>query len=158
MAIALTRRLGLSGPGPEHGHAPLVSGQDDHCVRAGRTAQIPGAARYRSRERHGRDAGLICVFKTVEPLFGFAIHRNREAKKLELRMEQRKCLYLYHYYQHPVFGFMHIRLQTWLPFQVQIWLNGREWLARPSTATASRISAVTTASRGSPTSSAHRSS
>jgi hypothetical protein len=35
-----------------------------------------------------------------------------------------------HYLQHPVFGFMHIRLQTWFPFQVQIWLNGREWLAR----------------------------
>jgi hypothetical protein len=86
----------------------------------------------RAREIAQRDAiedGLICVFKTVEPLRGFAIHRNREAKKLELRMEQRKCLYLYHYYQHPVFGFMHIRLQTWFPFQVQIWLNGREWLA-----------------------------
>jgi hypothetical protein len=25
---------------------------------------------------------------------------------------------------------MHIRLQTWFPFQIQIWINGREWLAR----------------------------
>jgi hypothetical protein len=25
---------------------------------------------------------------------------------------------------------MHVRLQTWLPYQVQIYLNGREWLAR----------------------------
>lgn len=68
--------------------------------------------------------------KTIEPLHGFALNRNRETKKLELRMEPRKGLYLYHYYQHPVFGFLHVRLQTWLPFQVQIWLNGREWLAR----------------------------
>jgi hypothetical protein len=85
-----------------------------------------------AREIAKRDAiedGLICVFKTVEPLLGFSIHRNREAQKLELRMEPRKCLYLYHYYRHSVFGFMHIRLQTWFPFQVQIWLNGREWLA-----------------------------
>src|SRR5439155_26664550 len=37
---------------------------------------------------------------------------------------------LYHYLEHPVFGFMHIRLQTWFPFQVQVWINGREWLGR----------------------------
>jgi hypothetical protein len=27
-------------------------------------------------------------------------------------------------------GFIHIRLQTWFPFQVQVYLNGHEWLAR----------------------------
>lgn len=84
-------------------------------------------------EKDGVKAGLVCVFKTVEPLLGFDINRNREEKKLELVMRQRKCLYLYHYYQHPVFGFMHVRLQTWFPFQVQVWLNGREWLARTLT-------------------------
>src|SRR5207237_6407727 len=36
----------------------------------------------------------------------------------------------YFYQQHPVFGFMHLRLQTWFPFQVEVCLNGREWLAR----------------------------
>jgi hypothetical protein len=25
---------------------------------------------------------------------------------------------------------IHIRLQTWFPFQIQIYINGREWLAR----------------------------
>ena len=29
-----------------------------------------------------------------------------------------------------MFGFMHVRLQTWLPFDIQVWLNGREWLRR----------------------------
>jgi hypothetical protein len=81
-------------------------------------------------QRDGIDEGLICVFKTVEPVLGFDIYRNRDQKKLELVMRQRKCLYLYHYYLHPGFGFMHIRLQTWFPFQVQVWVNGREWLAR----------------------------
>jgi hypothetical protein len=31
---------------------------------------------------------------------------------------------------HPEFGLLHLRLQTWLPFTIQICLNGREWLAR----------------------------
>lgn len=74
--------------------------------------------------------GLICVLTTNERMLGFDIHRNREAKKLELKMRLRTCLHLYHYYLHPLFGFMHIRLQSWLPFNVQIWVNGREWLAR----------------------------
>ena len=31
---------------------------------------------------------------------------------------------------HEQLGFLHLRLQTWFPFLVQICLNGREWLAR----------------------------
>jgi hypothetical protein len=43
---------------------------------------------------------------------------------------RRECLHLYHYYIHPVLGFMHTRIQTWFPFSIQLCLNGREWLAR----------------------------
>lgn len=74
--------------------------------------------------------GLICVFKCVEPCWTFEVHRNRARKMLELHGKQGKCAFLYHYYFHPVFGFMHARLQTWFPFAVQIGVNGREWLAR----------------------------
>ena len=74
--------------------------------------------------------GLICVFKCVEPCWTFEVHRNRARRMLELHGKQGKCAFLYHYYFHPVFGFMHARLQTWFPFAVQVGLNGREWLAR----------------------------
>ena len=40
-----------------------------------------------------------------------------------------KCLFLYHYYQHPQFGALYGRVQTWFPFAMQIGLNGREWLS-----------------------------
>ena len=81
-------------------------------------------------KKDGIKEGLVCVLTTNELTRCFDIHRNREAKKLELRMRPRRCLHLYHYYLHPLFGFMHIRLQSWLPFPIQIWVNGREWLAR----------------------------
>ena len=29
----------------------------------------------------------------------------------------------------PIFGFMHARIQSWFPFNVQVYVNGREWLA-----------------------------
>jgi len=86
-------------------------------------------ARRFAREREVQ-AGPICILTSVEPCQTFDIHRNRERKLLELVSRQRKCLHLYHYQMHPVFGFMHARLQTWFPFSIQVCLNGREWLAR----------------------------
>ena len=47
-----------------------------------------------------------------------------------MKQRLRKCLFLYHYWVHPLFGFMSARIQSWFPFQVQIYLNGREWLAQ----------------------------
>src|ERR1017187_2355064 len=75
-------------------------------------------------------SGLVCVLNSVEPCMSFQAVPNRETKKLDFKLEQRKCLHLYHYLIHPVFGFMNARIQTWFPFRIQICLNGREWLAR----------------------------
>ena len=44
--------------------------------------------------------------------------------------EPGKCSYLYHYFLHPTFGWLYVRLQTWFPFEIQVGLNGREWLTR----------------------------
>ena len=82
------------------------------------------------RERDNIKAGLICVFACVEPCQSFDLKRDRATKHLQLVSKERKCLHLYFYYQDREFGLMHIRLQTWLPFTIQVCLNGREWLAR----------------------------
>jgi hypothetical protein len=78
----------------------------------------------------GIEQGLICILTAVEPCLSYEVVRDREGKHLQLRPRHRKCLFLYHYYMHPVFGFMHARIQTWFPFAIQVCLNGREWLAR----------------------------
>jgi len=74
--------------------------------------------------------GLICAFTCVEPCRTFRIRGNRQTHRLELRAEQTKCLHIYKYWIDSQFGFMGARLQTWLPCEVQVWINGREWLAR----------------------------
>lgn len=74
--------------------------------------------------------GLICVLSCVEPCLTYEIHKSRERKRLELRRSVRKCTHLYHYFLDPKFGFMSARIQTWFPFNVQVCLNGREWLCR----------------------------
>lgn len=74
--------------------------------------------------------GLIAVLTCLEPCLGYDIHRNRDLKKLELVLRPRKCLFFYHYLIDPVFGFMNARIGSWLPFNIQICVNGREWLSR----------------------------
>jgi hypothetical protein len=74
--------------------------------------------------------GLICAFTTVEPCMSFEYHRAADPRERGLKLRPRKCLHVYQYRLHPLFGFLHLRLQTWFPFTVQICLNGREWLAR----------------------------
>lgn len=91
-----------------------------------------------SKEQVARDCarqdgikeGLICVLTAVEPCSSFEIHKDRASGRIDFQRAYRKCLHIYHYYLHPVFGFMHVRLQTWLPFNQFICINGREWLSR----------------------------
>jgi len=81
-------------------------------------------------ERDGIQEGLIAAIECVEPCITFDLHRNRAAKHLELVSRIRKCLHVYHYWIDPIFGLMNARIQTWLPFNIQVCLNGREWLSR----------------------------
>ena len=77
--------------------------------------------------------GLIAVLKTVEVCQSFDIFRNREMKHLQLVPRLRKCLHYYLYWQDRRLGLTQVRIQTWLPLNVHIVLNGREWLSRQLT-------------------------
>ncbi len=76
------------------------------------------------------DEGLICVLSCVEPCHSFGLRSDRESKHLLLNWELRKCQHYYFYYLDRDFGLMHVRLQSWFPFTIQVCVNGREWLAR----------------------------
>jgi hypothetical protein len=115
----------------------LIGASEAEAKRLGRPIEYLASPKLRKEDqaraiaqRDGIQAGLIAVFKCVEPCWSFALRGNRATKKLEFRPELRKCLHLYHYYQHPRFGFLYGRVQTWFPFTIQIGLNGREWLTR----------------------------
>ena len=74
--------------------------------------------------------GPIALLSCVEPCQSFRVRSDHQTKMVRLVMESAKCTHLYHYYQHPEIGLMHIRVQTWFPFSVDVCLNGRQWLAR----------------------------
>jgi hypothetical protein len=81
-------------------------------------------------ERDNITRGLVCVLSCVELCQSFRVRSDRKNKKIELLPHQRQALHLYFYYVDRDFGLMHVRLQTWFPFTMQVCVNGREWLAR----------------------------
>jgi hypothetical protein len=74
--------------------------------------------------------GLICILSCLEPCQSFGLRRDRQYQELRIVPQERKCLHYYFYFLDKEFGFMHVRLQSWLPMTIQVCLNGREYLAR----------------------------
>ncbi len=80
-------------------------------------------ARAFATER-GVARGLVCALSSVEPSPSF------EHRGTHLVRRMKPCQVLYQYQIHPEVGWMYARLQTWFPFNIQVGMNGREWLAR----------------------------
>jgi hypothetical protein len=60
----------------------------------------------------------------------FQVRKSFKTKTIEMYRRERKCLHHYVYLMDPEFGFMHIRIQEWIPYDCRVYINGREWLAR----------------------------
>jgi len=88
----------------------------------------------------GITSGDVCVLSASElaPTF------QHEGTHMVIR--KRPGLALYHYLIDPELGWMYARIQTWFPFRIHIYINGREWLApsvwiKKAWATSDRITA-----------------
>src|SRR3954451_23932869 len=98
-----------------------LAGASTHRSGTSKEARARGIA-----ERDGVTQGLVCVLSVVEPCRSFTVAPNRQTQRLEVR--PRKCLHHYLYWIDPAFGWMHVRLQA--PYEIQVYVNGRAWLAR----------------------------
>ncbi len=120
---------------------PVIS--FDHVKTRNRTQHKDELAKSIA-ERDGITEGIICLISAVESCFSFQVRKRYETGRLELFRRERKCLHHYLYLIDPEFGFMHVRIQGWIPYECQIYINGREWLARQLDRPASATSATTT--------------
>ena len=80
--------------------------------------------------RKGITDGLVCVLSTLEPCWTFALGWEGASS---VRPARRKCLFLYFYFMDRELGLIHVKLQTWFPMQLQVYVNGHEGLARKLT-------------------------
>lgn len=81
-------------------------------------------------EQDGIREGLIGVLYAVEPCHSFRIGKDPATGHIRVCNAQRKCLHYYSYWMDRQWGFCHVRVQTWFPLNLHVYINGREWLAR----------------------------
>ena len=83
-------------------------------------------------EEEGIKKGLVCIFSVLEPCrtFSFKFNKGRPF----VQTAKRKCLFIYYYFMDRELGLIHVKLQTWFPMQIQVYVNGHDWLERKLTA------------------------
>jgi hypothetical protein len=86
-----------------------------------------GTAKKIMEERNIKE-GLICALSVVEPCNIMTVRYDKKINKLVQSTEFRKCLHYYFYYNDKDFGFMHVKIQTWFPYNIQIYINGKSYL------------------------------
>ncbi len=95
---------------------PFIFARDPHADKDQLARQVA--------QQQGITSGPVCTISSIEPSPTF------EHCKTHIIRRIRPCGVHYHYQIHPEMGWMYARMQTWFPFNIQIGLNGREWLAR----------------------------
>ena len=74
--------------------------------------------------------GLIASFSVVELCRTMTVSPNRSTKQLEVSSRYTKCKHYYLYFNDQEFGWMFLKIQTWFPYNVQIYINGHEYLRK----------------------------
>jgi len=72
--------------------------------------------------------GLVAVLCAMETCR--TIKLKHAQGRPELTFTYRPQRVLYYYRLDPQFGLMYLRLQTWFPYTLQVYVNGHDWLAR----------------------------
>lgn len=79
-------------------------------------------------EQDGITDGLVCAYGVMETCRTFRVRYYERRPKIG--PDRRVCLVVYFYFMDREFGLMHVKIQTWFPFTVQVYVNGHEYLAK----------------------------
>ena len=82
-------------------------------------------------EQRGKAEGLVHVFSVMETCPAFKPWHNKTTHHTGVKLTRGKCLHYYFYEIHPRLGLCYVRVPTWLPFRLQVYFNGHNWLANP---------------------------
>lgn len=137
MDAFMTRQRWLLKDFKEHGKQAsnlLVAHAKKMCAQKGRPYEYLRSFTRKETyareiaERDGIVKGLVCVFATLESCGSYKLAYGEGRPRLKYNYP--RCLVLYYYFMDREYGFMHVRIQTWFPMTVQVYINGREWLGK----------------------------
>ena len=81
-------------------------------------------------DKNNNKVGLITALSTVEICNTMTVKSNKKTQNLEVTQKPTKCKHYYLYYNDDEFGLMYLKIQTWFPYNIQIYINGREYLSK----------------------------
>jgi len=79
--------------------------------------------------QRGHHPGLVCIFSALEPCASYQPWHDKSSGQTFLRPDDGKCLHYYFYFIDEELGLGFVRVPTWCPFRLQVYLNGHQLLA-----------------------------
>ena len=77
---------------------------------------------------HRIESGLVGILCTLETCNSFQLVPGEKRPRVISRPRQQRVLY--YYFLDSQLGLIHVRIQTWAPFTLQVYVNGHDWLAQ----------------------------
>ena len=77
------------------------------------------------------DMGLVAVLCVQETCRTVKLRYGKDRPRLEFARRPQRVLYFY--WLDANFGLMYVRLETWFPYTIQVYVNGHDWLAQQMT-------------------------
>lgn len=84
-------------------------------------------ARRLAKERGIRE-GIVCGYSKLETCSTFRLQFAQGRPRL--KKDYRRCTVVYVFMMHALLGLIHVKLETWFPLTMQVYVNGHEFLAR----------------------------
>jgi len=110
----------------EHAQRWARKHQRTYLYRTGSFKKDQWAERLIREQRIER--GLVGILCTQETCNSFALVPGDKRPRFISKPRQQRVLY--YYFLDPQLGLIHVRLQTWAPFTLQVYVNGHDWLAQ----------------------------
>ena len=80
-------------------------------------------------DKRGTHAGLVHIISAMEACGSYRPWHDKQSGKTFLKSSQSKCLHYYFYFIDPYLGYGYVRVPTWCPFKLQVYINGHNILA-----------------------------
>ena len=80
-------------------------------------------------DKRGYHTGLVHILSAMESCNSYKPWHDKKTGKTFLRATQAKCLHYYFYFIDLYLGYGYVRVPTWCPFKLQIYINGHSILA-----------------------------
>jgi hypothetical protein len=82
----------------------------------------------RLAQETGLREGIVCGFSQLETCRTYSFQGGKDRPRL--KKDYRRCLVLYVFLMHAVLGLIHVKIETWFPLTMQVYVNGHDFVAR----------------------------